>query len=60
MREVVAGHGASKGCTECYPDIGAWDLLDGLPRHGDPFLTIGDTFERNGDVSGQVVQGGKW
>ena len=45
MREEVAGQAASKGCTESYPDIGAWDSPDGLPRHGDPFLTIGGTFE---------------
>src|SRR5258708_2597394 len=45
MREAVPGHVASKGCTEGYPDTGAWDVPDGLPRHGGPFLTIGGTFE---------------
>jgi len=48
--EVIAGAG-DRGCTECYPDIGAWDLLDDLPRHSDPFLRLETHLNESGGAS---------
>src|SRR4029079_10109208 len=44
--EWSPGAVALKDCTDSYPDMVARNSADDLPRHSDPFLTIGDTFER--------------